>query len=243
MKELIKLDKNQSILRAKQLLEEFDQDFQSSKVDELREIFPRYVALYTKFIYKPDIVVRGINPSYFSTSKVGNLNTEEEDRIVLALKGVHELNAYTEYTKPRYHCSLVKDIRKIRGKNYLDESLMGWNDCFIQSPGQDGMGFLNKEAKRIDKKNENTFCLDLIKKSKLIAKKLEYLVKPKLIIYAGRDSGLNNGWDRRIPLYQMKKDTKETMWGGKKIVVTHFSVMNDENRVPEIQALIDNLNL
>ena len=240
MKELIKLDKNQSILRAKQLLEEFDQDFQSSKVDELREIFPRYVALYTKFIYKPDIVVRGINPSYFSTSKVDNLNTEEEDRIVLALKGVHELNAYTEYTKPRYHCSLVKDIRKIRGKNYLDESLMGWNDCFIQSPGQGGMRNLNEEAKRIDKKNENTFCLDLIKKSKLIAKKLEYLVKPKLIIYAGSKSGPNNGWDRN-PLYQMKKDTKETMWGGKKIVVKHFSY-GCKTRVAEIQALIDNLD-
>ena len=55
-KELMLLNEDQSKSEVVKLLEEFDQDFHSPKVDELRETFPRYVALYTKFIFQPNIV-------------------------------------------------------------------------------------------------------------------------------------------------------------------------------------------
>ena len=222
-KELMNLDKEQAKFEAERLLEDFDQDFHSPKVDELRETFPRYVALYTKFIFEPDIAVRGINPSLFSCRKADDLNEEEEVRRVTSLKGLHNKNAYISYPEPLYHHYLVKDFMAVTSEDFIEEKLMGWNDCFIQSPKQGGMEFLVSKAESIDKDNNNSFCIDLIKKSKLIAKKLEYLIRPKLLIYAGRDAALQARWDHRDSLNEMKKQIKTTMWGGKAIAVKHFT--------------------
>ena len=236
-KELMLLNEDQSKSEVVKLLEEFDQDFHSPKVDELRETFPRYVALYTKFIFQPNIAVRGINPSLFSCRKADDLNEEKEVRRVTSLKGLHNINAYIEYPEPLYHHYLVKDIEKITSKDFIRQNLMGWNDCFIQSPKQGGMNFLESKAKSIDKKNKNSFCIDLINKSKLIANKFEYLTRPKLLIYAGRDSALQARWDDRYSLNKMKKQVKKTIWGGKAIAVKHFSYPCSKRSEEIISAL------
>lgn len=222
-KELMFLNEDQSKSEVEKLLAEFDQDFHSPKVDELRENFPRYVALYTKFIFKPDIVVRGINPSLFSCRKADSFNEDKEVKRVASLKGLHNINAYIEYPEPLYHYYLTKDIEKITSKDFIRQNLMGWNDCFIQSPKQGGMDFLESKAKSIDKKNKNSFCIDLINKSKLIANKFEYLIRPKLLIYAGKDAASQARWGNRDSLNEMKKQIKKTIWGGKAIAVKHFS--------------------
>ena len=236
-KELMLLNEDQSKSEVVKLLEEFDQDFHSPKVDELRETFPRYVALYTKFIFQPDIAVRGINPSLFSCRKADDLNEEEEVKRVTSLKGLHNINAYIEYPEPLYHHYLIKDVEKITSKDFIRQNLMGWNDCFIQSPKQGGMDFLESEAKLIDKNNRNSFCIDLIKKSKLIANKLEYLIRPRLLIYAGRDAALQARWKHRDSLNEMKKQIKTTMWGGKAIAVKHFSYPCSKRSEEIISAL------
>ena len=169
----------------KRLLEGFDKEFYSNKVEELREKFPRYVALYTKFIYQPDIAVRGINPSHFSCRFKKDFNKKEEDKRVSSLKGLHDMNAYIRYKEPLYHHFLVKDFKEITNIEFVNNNLMGWNNCFIQSAGQNGMKILESEALKIDIKNKNRNSINLINLSIEIARSLDFLIQPKILVYAG----------------------------------------------------------
>ena len=208
------------------LLGDFDKDFNSNKVEEFREEFPRYVALYTPFIYRPDIAIRGINPSWFIGEKP---ETDEdfrrEDKRVNSLKGLHDFNAYIKYPEPLYHYYLRKDFEYLSADYVLENKLMGWNYCFIQS-GSAAMDPIISKALEIDTKNQNSYCSDLIEKSKFISKRIENLVQPKLIVYAGENAAKESGkWDKNK--YKSLKDMvfkhTPTPWGGRAIVVSHFS--------------------
>ena len=93
--------------------------------------------------------MRGINPSLFSCRKADDFDEDKEIKRVASLKGLHNINAYIKYTEPLYHHYLTKDIEKITSKDFIRQNLMGWNDCFIQSPKQGGMDFL--ESTQLDK--------------------------------------------------------------------------------------------
>ena len=242
MEQNVKMNEEETEQTVERLLLEFDKDFKSNNVAELRDQFPRYVALYTKFIYQPDIVIRGINPSWFSGKEPeSEEDILEEDRRVNSLQGLHKINSYIEYREPPYHYYLCKDLYSAAGEEFIKDRLMGWNDCFIQLGGQGGMAELKGIALQIDKKNQNSFCQDLIKKSKSTARKLEQLIQPKLIIYAGREAAWESRWNKKIfaTLKSMKDTPKPTPWGGKAIVVKHFSYP-DPNREAEIVSAMIN---
>jgi len=226
------------------LLEDFDKEFNSSKVYELRNKYPRYVALYTKFIYQPEVAVRGINPSYFSCRKYEEekFNIHEEERRVLSLKGLHDINAYTLYSEPLYHHYLVKDFKEIKNMEYIQNNLMGWNNCFIQSGGQNGMGDLMSDVNKIDKKNNNKNALNLINLSIEIAQSLDYLIQPKILIYAGKPAAEVSGfWGQKKSLRHMNDRTVSTAWGGRAIAVQHFSYPESNKQESYRKSKIENL--
>ena len=76
---------------AKQLLDDFDNAFYSNDVKKLRESYPHYVALDTKFIFKPTIAIRGINPSWF-IGKQPKTDAEKKDEKgrVNSLRKLHD---------------------------------------------------------------------------------------------------------------------------------------------------------
>lgn len=241
----IEMNEAQTREMVERLLEEFDTDFNSPLVEELREKFPRYVALYTPFIYKPDIVIRGINPSWFiGKEPISDEDKKKEDYRVTSLKGLHQVNAYQEYYEPKYHRYVEDEINSAMGEEFLKTKVMGWNNCFIQSGGQQGMTDLTNSAKDIDRKNNTSHCMDLINKSLWIAKKLEQIIQPRLTIYAGREAGWSSRWNNKIfpTLESMRKKPKPTSWGGQAIVVKHFSYP-DVHRQAEIVSEIINCEI
>ena len=231
------LEEKNARKEAKQLLDDFDNAFHSDDVKKLREFYPHYVALYTKFIFKPTIAIRGINPSWF-IGKQPETDAEKKDekRRVNSLKKLHDLNAYIDYPEPRYHQNIKKTFIKILNSfadnplddeaifNWMRDDVVGWNNCFIQT-GSVGLNKLIQDANYIDSLNFNSSCIDLIKESKRIAKKLESLMQPGLIIYAGQDAANENRWPKHKydTLKSIQDNPKKTLWGGNAIAVKHFS--------------------
>ena len=249
VKDLLK-DKNEEhhceIIKSevRKLLEHFDKEFSSNKVDVLKSKYPRYVALYTKYIYKPEVAVRGINPSYFSCRKYEEykFNEREEYRRVLSLKGLHNLNAYTLYSEPLYHHYLVKDFKEIRNKEFIENHLMGWNNCFIQSGGQKGMEQLESDVDEIDTKLKNKNSSNLINLSIEIARSLDYLIQPKVIIYAGQPAAEISGyWGNKKSLKYMNNRIVSTEWGGSAVAVQHFSYPESNKQGSYRKSRIDEL--
>ena len=157
------ISEQETKLTIDRLLNQFDENFNSRDLNEFREIYPRYVALYTKFIYRPDIVVRGINPSWFiGREPLTEVDNKEEDKRVSSLRGLHDINAYIDYPEPIYHHYLYSDLGNAAGKEFIKEKVMGWNDCFIQLGGQGGMDEIGENASRIDTKNQNSNCINLL---------------------------------------------------------------------------------
>ena len=236
--------------QAAQLLEDFDKAFYSDDVKELREAYPHYVALYTRFIFKPRIAIRGINPSWF-IGKIPETDEEkqEEGTRVNSLKKLHDLNAYVDYSEPPYHKNIKKTFKKILNayadnsfeddeiSEWMREDLVGWNNCFIQT-GSAGIEKLIKDANYFDSLNSNSACINLIKQSARIAKKLENLMQPGLIIYAGKDAAQANRWPKNKyeTLRQIQNAPKKTSWGGNAIAVKHFS-WPDEGTNREFQIV------
>ena len=222
---------------AKKLLDDFDKAFYSDDLKKFRETYPHYVALYTKFIYKPKIAIRGINPSWF-IGKQPETDTEiqAEEMRVKSLKKLHDLNAYVDYPEPPYHQNIKKTFIKILNAfeersleddaiiDWVRENVVGWNNCFIQT-GSVGLNQLKLDANYIDSLNSNSVCMDLISQSKRIAKKLENIMQPDLIIYAGLDAAQENRWSKQKydTLKSIQKTPKKTAWGGNAIAVKHFS--------------------
>jgi len=231
------------------LLNDFDADYYSDDVNQLRKKYSGYVAMYTKFIFKPEIAIRGINPSWFIGKEP--LTTQDKEKEVFrvnSLRGLHDLNAYIDYPEAKYHGGVkrtFKNIFDIDELKYTDdeidiwikENVVGWNNCFIQT-GSEGIDNLYKDAAAIDRLNYNSSCIDLIKKSVSVAKKLERLMQPKIIIYAGLDSAQENRWTKQKykSLESIKSSPKLTSWGGKAIGVKHFSY-NDKPSVREFQII------
>jgi len=222
---------------AKKLLEDFDMDFYSDDVKKLREKYPNYVALYTRFVFKPKIAIRGINPSWF-IGKVPETEAEHESEKIRvdSLKKLHNLNAYIDYPEPRYHQSIKRTFVKILNahskvnlsddaiSDWMRDDVVGWNNCFIQT-GSVGVDQLLLDANYIDTLNSNSSCMDLLKQSKRIAKQLERLMQPELLIYAGLDSAQENRWSKQKykTLKSVQNKPKQTPWGGNAIGVKHFS--------------------
>ena len=218
------------------LLNDFDVDYCSDDISQLREKYPGYVAMYTKFIFNPEIAIRGINPSWFiGKEPLSTQDKEEEVLRVNSLRGLHDLNAYIDYPEAKYHGGVkrtFKNIFDIAELKYTDdeigmwikENVVGWNNCFIQT-GSEGIDNLYKDAAAIDRLNYNSSCIDLIKKSVSVAKKLERLMQPNM--------GLN------LRNYMFEQFTDETLLSVQNDIVDTFKVWLPFVEIRDIQVSMD----
>lgn len=185
---------NQIKMKISKYLEEFDKLYYSSELSELRSMYPRYVALYTPVIKNPDFAIIGTNPSWFiGKEPKDSIQKMMETERTESLKGVHNINAYTEYKEPTYHKRVVSFfslyLYKSGLKNdpynvddYIKNNVMGWNSQFIQT-GSTGYNNLKKFC--INKGNH--FSKVFVKANE-IAIQITTLVKPKIIIHFGNPS-------------------------------------------------------
>jgi hypothetical protein len=183
-----KIEKN-ILKKTAHILEEYESMFRQS---EIRLQYPRYVALYTPIKLNPDIAIIGNNPSWFiGETPTNQKQISEEDRRTDALKGLHNINAYTKWKEPKFHKqfkAFIKEFMKYYNAKetspdeYINNNVVGWNSQFIQT----GASFPNHLNKNKD-----------IKKLKEISTRFtEYLLeslKPKAVIYFGMPSAKASG--------------------------------------------------
>tara|TARA_B100001758_G_C18226853_1_gene513233 strand:- start:107 stop:808 length:702 start_codon:yes stop_codon:yes gene_type:complete len=175
------------------LLKEYDDLFYSKNNKNLRDRYPRYVALYTPVLEKPDFAIVGTNPSWF----IGKIPTDDKEKEkesfrTNSLKYVHDINSYTQYREPRYH-KRIRSFFKVyvekanteycprRLDEFINKNVMGWNSQFIQT-GSSGFTKLKNFCKK------NDYFYELFLKANEIAERITELVKPKIIIHFGRAS-------------------------------------------------------
>ena len=211
------------------LLHEYDNLFHSEAMRSVREEYPRYVALYTPVLYKPDFAIIGNNPSWFVGEEPITKDLKDKENLrTNSLKYTHQINAFTKYLEPTYHVAINKFfdkfLVKMNGssdekitKAYIENNVMGWNSQFIQT-GAKGSDELKKFCKG-KPQQEN-----ILKKANVISKKILNLVRPKIVIHFGLPSALASRSYQNKSLRELRAtNPKNTGYGGKRVVFHHPS--------------------
>ena len=232
-----------------EMLYEYDRLFYSDTMRVIRKEYPRYVALYTPVLIKPDFAIIGTNPSWFIGEAPNDRDQEdEEENRTNSLKGVHDINSYIAYPEPTYHKAIKRFFSRFLEKknlsfseeltnSYLKDNVMGWNSQFIQT-GPAGLGKLNKICKG------NPDLENILKKANSIAKNILELVKPTVVIHFGKPSALSSGSYQDQSLETLRaSNPKNTKHGGKRVVFHHPSQgYSNKDRDEDIDLLIDLLS-
>jgi hypothetical protein len=195
----------------------------------VREKYPRYVALYTPVLNKPDFAIIGNNPSWFIGEEPITKDLKDKENLrTNKLKYTHQINAYTKYLEPTYHRAINKFFYKFLEKKngssdkkftnaYIKNNVMGWNSQFIQTGGK-GLDELNKFCKGKPQLES------ILKKANVISKKILNLVRPKIVIHFGLPSALASGSYQNKSLRELRAtNPKDTGYGGKRVVFHHPS--------------------
>ena len=232
-----------------EMLYEYDSLFYSDAMKLIRKEYPRYVALYTPILIKPDFAIIGTNPSWFIGKTPNDRDQEdEEDNRTNSLKGVHDINSYIAYPEPTYHKAIKRFFNRFLEKknlsfsedltnSYIKDNVMGWNSQFIQT-GPAGLGKLKKMC------NGNPNLENILKKANSISKNIFELVKPSIVIHFGKPSALSSGsyQDQNLEILRAS-NPKNTEHGGKRVVFHHPSQgYSNRDRDKDIDLLIDLLS-
>jgi len=220
------------------LLQEYDDFFYSQSIRDLRDKYPRYVALYTPVLETPDFAIVGTNPSWFIGRRPADDDEEEEESLRTdSLKGVHNINSYTQYREPRYH-ERVRSFFQVyiekadtdydsgRVDEFINKNVMGWNSQFIQT-GSSGFKRLEKFCKQ--KKDFHKLFL----RANEVADEITTLVKPKVIIHFGAPSRDVSG------AYEGKKVKKREEFGSRVFFHHPSQGYSNEEREKDIRLLIE----
>ena len=232
-----------------EMLYEYDELFYSGAMKLIRKEYPRYVALYTPVLIKPDFAIIGTNPSWFIGEAPNDRDQEdEEDNRTNSLKGVHDINSYIAYPEPTYHKAIKRFFSRFLEKknlsfsedltnSYIKDNVMGWNSQFVQT-GPAGLGKLNKICKG------NPDLENILKKANSISKNILELVKPTIVIHFGKPSALSSGSYQDQSLETLRaSNPKNTKHGGKRVVFHHPSQgYSNRDRDEDIDLLIDLLS-
>jgi hypothetical protein len=232
-----------------EMLQEYDELFYSDVMKVIRKEYPRYVALYTPVLIKPDFAIIGTNPSWFVGEPPNERDLKDEEcNRTNSLKGVHDINAYIAYPEPTYHKAIKRFFsRFLEKKNisfseeltniYIEDNVMGWNSQFIQT-GSAGLG----DLKKICTGNPN--LENILKKANYISKNILELVKPSVVIHFGKPSALASGSYQDKNLETLRaSNPKNTRHGGKRVVFHHPSQgYSNIDRDEDIDLLIDLLS-
>jgi hypothetical protein len=232
-----------------EMLCEYDELFYSDAMKLIRKEYPRYVALYTPVLIKPDFAIIGTNPSWFIGEPPNDRDQEdEEDNRTNSLKGIHDINSYIAYPEPTYHKAIKRFFSRFLEKknlsfsedltnSYIKDNVMGWNSQFIQT-GPEGLGNLKKMC------NGNSDLENILKKANSISKNILELVKPSIVIHFGKPSALSSGSYQDQSLETLRaSNPKNTKHGGKRVVFHHPSRgYSNRDRDEDIDLLIDLLS-
>lgn len=232
-----------------EMLNEYDDLFYSDSMKLIRKKYPRYVALYTPVLIKPDFAIIGTNPSWFIGKTPNDRDLEQkEDKRTNSLKGVHDINSYIAYPEPTYHRAIKSFFNRFLEKknvsfslestnNYIKDNVMGWNSQFIQT-GPAGLSDLKKECRG------NPNLESILKKANSISKNILKLVEPSIVIHFGKPSALSSGYYKDQNLEVLRaSNPKNTNHGGKRVVFHHPSQgYSNIDRDKDIDLLINLLS-